>query len=101
MNRNLGYLGTVAVAHAGGELALESGADAAGSDRIIDDVVGPGLADGYRRKPGHQNLPWVRSVADPAIAEHRPPRADRMRPNTVCPALAYGHPYPSAGRGNL
>jgi hypothetical protein len=64
MNRNLGYLGTMAVAHPGGELALESGADSTGSDRIIDDVVGPGLADGYRRKPGHQSLPV--GVAFPA-----------------------------------
>jgi len=45
------------IAHQSNELAFEPSANAADSDRIVDDVVRLGLADGYRRKPRHESLP--------------------------------------------
>jgi len=47
----------MAIAHPGSDLALESGADAADPDRIIDDVIRAGLANRDRRKTGHKSLP--------------------------------------------
>jgi hypothetical protein len=50
VNRNLGDLNAMTITHPGGELSLESGADAASPDRVIDEIVGLGLTDANRWK---------------------------------------------------
>src|SRR5262249_3563643 len=79
-NRSPDELSAMAIAHPGSDLALESGADAAYPDRIIDDVIRPGLTNGDRRKSGHKSLPVDSRYPSPAaFANHRPARADIRR----------------------
>jgi hypothetical protein len=68
MDRGSGELSAVAIPHPGSDLALESGADAGDPDRIIDEVIRPGLTNGDRRKSGHKTLPWI---AVPLAGRHR------------------------------
>jgi hypothetical protein len=53
VDRDLNQLGPVAVADAGGELSLKPAPDAADADGIVDNVIRSRLANGNRRKTGH------------------------------------------------
>ena len=47
----------MAISYPGSEYPLEPGTDTTDLDRIIDEVVRPGLADGDLRKTGHGTSP--------------------------------------------
>jgi len=50
VNRNLGDLNAMTITHSGGELTLESGADTASPNRVIDEIIRLGLTNANRWK---------------------------------------------------
>jgi hypothetical protein len=87
----------MAITYSGVELAFECGTDAAGPDRVVDDVVRPGLAHGEWRESGHESLLSAGarrpSYAPAAMADHRPAMASQNGKNDIVSSgSAYSRP---------